>query len=226
MISRIDHFGNHQQPPVEHNRRPQPRASPGGRHGSLSRQCLRRVGEQVSPLHDHHHEGESSGISARICRRRREERHFSRGAMRPGPFRGQRSGGAGRTRPADAPAVRRRPISTRSSSVAPVPSPDESQYRPRRRLAHGLRQQGARVDGDAQLRLRHAGDRLGDGQHPGNGRAQLVMAGGVDALSHAPLLYSTRRWCAGSPGMMQARSHRPEGRALSPSCVHRHCCRQ
>jgi acetyl-CoA C-acetyltransferase len=52
-----------------------------------------------------------------------------------------------------------------------------------------MRRQGSRVDGDAQLRLGHAGARFGD----------RVLAGGVDALSRAPLLFSDAMvlWLAG-----------------------------
>ena len=41
-----------------------------------------------------------------------------------------------------------------------------SQHRPRGGAAHGLRQKVPGVDRDAQLRVGHAGDRLGDQQHP------------------------------------------------------------
>ena len=40
------------------------------------------------------------------------------------------------------------------------------EHRPRRGAAHGLRREGAGLDGDAQLRLRHAGARLRHQQHP------------------------------------------------------------
>ena len=40
------------------------------------------------------------------------------------------------------------------------------QHRPRRRAAHGMRPEGAGLDGDAQLRVGHAVDRFGDQQHP------------------------------------------------------------
>jgi acetyl-CoA C-acetyltransferase len=48
-----------------------------------------------------------------------------------------------------------------------------------------------------------------------NGRSQLVLAGGVDALSHAPLLYNEAmvRWFA---QMMQARTIGAEGRHVRP----------
>jgi acetyl-CoA C-acetyltransferase len=77
------------------------------------------------------------------------------------------------------------------------PSPDETNIgrMVALRLGCGTR---CRLDGDAQLRQRHAGARFGDRQHPERA-FQLVLAGGVDALSHAPLLYNEAmvRWFAG-----------------------------
>ena len=48
-----------------------------------------------------------------------------------------------------------------------APSADEVNIGRVARAAHGLRPEGARLDRDAQLRVGHAGDRLGDQQHPG-----------------------------------------------------------
>jgi acetyl-CoA acetyltransferase len=48
----------------------------------------------------------------------------------------------------------------------------------------GCGDQGAGLDGDAQLRQRHAGARFRHRQHPARPR-DLVLAGGVDALSRA-----------------------------------------
>jgi acetyl-CoA C-acetyltransferase len=53
------------------------------------------------------------------------------------------------------------------------------------------------------------------------GRSELVLAGGVDALSRAPLLYNEAmvRWFA---GMMSLRTP-ARRRGISPSCVRRRC---
>ena len=69
-----------------------------------------------------------------------------------------------------------------------APSPDETNIgrMVALRLGCGL---DAGLDGDAQLRLRHAGARFGNGQHPVRPFATGTR-GGVDALSRAPLLYS------------------------------------
>ena len=62
------------------------------------------------------------------------------------------------------------------------------QHRPGGGAAHGLRAEGAGVDGDAQLRIGHAVDRLGDQQHPrrplqprarGRGRCAVACAAAV-----------------------------------------------
>jgi acetyl-CoA C-acetyltransferase len=83
---------------------------------------------------------------------------------------------------------------------------------PRDGAAHGVREEGARLDRDAQLRVGYAGARFCDREHR-CGRSHLVLAGGVDAL---PRRCSIRRkWCCGSQDSAPQEPRRQGGRVLS-----------
>ena len=113
------------------------------------------------------------------------------------------------------------------------------QHRPRRVAAPGLRREGAGLDGDAQLRLRACRRSTRRTSTSIAGRSSLVLAGGTDAMSHAPLLFGPAMvnwladWYAAKsfgqraataaqlpPGLPRAgdrdpaRAHRPGGQAL------------
>jgi acetyl-CoA C-acetyltransferase len=68
-----------------------------------------------------------------------------------------------------------------------------SQHRPRRALRMGC---GQKVPGWTVMRNCASGMQALDSAIANiqRGRSQLVLAGGVDALSRAPLLYSDARW--------------------------------
>ncbi len=98
-------------------------------------------------------------------RRRRRPDAVPQVAQPAGAVRGVRSRDAGGARAAAASTLRadgaRRGDPRLRSAVG-----GRGQHRPRRRAANGLRAEGPRLDGDAQLRVGDAGTRFGDQQHP------------------------------------------------------------
>ena len=80
-----------------------------------------------------------------------------------------------------------------------------SEHRPRRRAAHGLRPEGARLDRDAQLRVGHAGARLGDQQHPRRA-ARTSCSPAASTRCRARRCSSPTRWCCGSSNWYAAKT--------------------
>ena len=98
-------------------------------------------------------------------RRRRRTHAVPQGQEPPRAVRGQRSRHAGGARATAAPEVRAYRAGRGDPGLRRALC-RRGQYRPRRRVAHGLRAESAGLDRHAQLRLRHAGAGFGRQQYP------------------------------------------------------------
>ena len=122
---------------------------------------------------------------------------FLKARNAPGPFAASDLATAAGSAPCWPASALRRSSSTRSSSAAPALA-GRSEHRPGGGAAHGVR---LKVPGWTVMRNCASGMQALDSAIANirTGRSSLVLAGGVDALSRAPLLFSDAmvRWLSG-----------------------------
>ena len=188
--------------------------------------CAAAAHEQRTPSRGTASTSAMNGHDRARLHRRRRAHAVPQGAQQARALRRVRSRDRGGPRAAAAPDVRadaaRRGDPRLRGAVG-----RRSEHRPRRRLAHGLRAEGAGLDRDAQLRVGHAGDRLGDQQHSRRA-ARTSCSPAASMRCRARRCSSPTRWSCGCRNWYAAKTRgtaRGAAREVPPAATSRRSSR-